>query len=520
VFQGTRFLTQAVACRPDGVATVCAGRRQTWREVGQRVPRLAAALRSFGIEGGAFVAALAMNSDRYVELFFAVPWAGGAFAPLNIRWSVAENEYALTDSKSTVLFVDEHFIDQARELRDRLPWVKVLVYMGEGATPEGMLSYEDLVAQHEPMPDANRSGEDLWVIFYTGGTTGHPKGVMMSHRGLFVATMGYLAWLPDVEDLRFVYVAGYFHFAGASALLYITLAGGTHIPLPKFDPVLVMEAISQHKATNAVLVPTMINMLLAHPDFDKYDLSSLRTCVYGGSPMPEALITQAMKKLPGWRFFQVFGMTETGGFASILRWRDHITSGPKAKRLRSAGQPAFGNEVKIVLPDGSTARPDTLGEIVVRSDMLMSGYLNNPQATAAVLKDGWMHTGDAGTMDEDGFIYVADRIKDMIVTGGENVYSVEVERVLFMHPAVREAAVIGIPSAQWGEGVHAVVVLKEGASVTEAELTAHCRAHIGGYKIPRSYEFRSDPLPVTPVGKVRKNVLRDPYWEGHARKIS
>ncbi len=520
MFQGTRFLTQAVACRPDGVATVCAGRRQTWREVGQRVPRLAAALRSFGIEGGAFVAALAMNSDRYVELFFAVPWAGGAFAPLNIRWSVAENEYALTDSKSTVLFVDEHFIDQARELRDRLPWVKVLVYMGEGATPEGMLSYEDLVAQHEPMPDANRSGEDLWVIFYTGGTTGHPKGVMMSHRGLFVATMGYLAWLPDVEDLRFVYVAGYFHFAGASALLYITLAGGTHIPLPKFDPVLVMEAISQHKATNAVLVPTMINMLLAHPDFDKYDLSSLRTCVYGGSPMPEALITQAMKKLPGWRFFQVFGMTETGGFASILRWRDHITSGPKAKRLRSAGQPAFGNEVKIVLPDGSTARPDTLGEIVVRSDMLMSGYLNNPQATAAVLKDGWMHTGDAGTMDEDGFIYVADRIKDMIVTGGENVYSVEVERVLFMHPAVREAAVIGIPSAQWGEGVHAVVVLKEGASVTEAELTAHCRAHIGGYKIPRSYEFRSDPLPVTPVGKVRKNVLRDPYWEGHARKIS
>jgi len=520
VFQGTQFLKQAVTCRPDGVASICAGRRRTWREVGQRVPRLAAALRSFGIEGGAFVAALAMNSDRYVELFFAVPWAGGAFAPLNIRWSVAENEYALTDSKSSVLFVDEHFIDQARELRDRLPWVKVLVFMGEGATPEGMLSYEALIAQHEPMPDANRSGEDLWVIFYTGGTTAHPKGVMMSHRGLCVATMGYLAWLPDVEDLSFVYVAGYFHFAGASALLYITLAGGTHIPLPKFDPVLVMQAISQHKVTNAVLVPTMINMLLAHPDFDKYDLSSLRTCVYGGSPMPEALITQAMKKLPGWRFFQVFGMTETGGFATVLRWRDHHTSGPKARRLRSAGQPAFGNEVKIVLPDGTTAPTDTLGEIVVRSDMLMSGYLNNPQGTAAVLKEGWMHTGDAGTMDEDGFLYVADRIKDMIVTGGENVYSVEVERVLFMHPAVREAAVIGIPSAQWGEGVHAVVVLKDGASVTEAELTAHCRQHIGGYKVPRSYEFRSVPLPVTPVGKVRKNVLRDPHWEGQARKIS
>ena len=518
--QGTQFLRQAAACAPHRTATICQGRRRTWREVGDRVPRLAGALRALGIADGAFVAALAMNSDRYIELFFAVPWAGGAFAPLNIRWSVAENEYALTDSRASVLFVDEHFLDQALELKHRLPWLQTLVWMGEGPCPDGLLDYESLIAGTAALPDANRSGEDLWVIFYTGGTTAHPKGVMMSHRGLFVATMGYLAWLPDVEDLSFAYVAGYFHFAGASALLYITMAGGTHVPLPKFDPVLVMQAIQEHKVTNAVLVPTMINMLLSHPDFDRYDLSSLRTCVYGGSPMPEALITQAMKRLPTWRFFQVFGMTETGGFATILRWRDHLTEGPNARRLRSAGQPAFGNEVKIMLPDGSTAPPDVLGEIVVRSDMLMSGYFNNPEATAAVLKDGWMHTGDAGTMDEDGFVYVADRIKDMIVTGGENVYSIEVERVLFLHPAVREAAVIGIPSERWGEQVHAVVVLKDGQTATQSELDAHCRAHIGGYKVPRSYEFRREPLPVTPVGKVRKNVLRDPHWVGHTRKIA
>ena len=518
--QGTTFLTQAVANQPQRTATVCNGRRRIWAEVGARVPRLAGALRALGIEDGSFVAALAMNSDRYIELFFAVPWAGGAFAPLNIRWSVEENAYALTDSRAQVLFVDEAFLEQGRELQRRLEWVRHLVWMGEGPCPEGLLDYEALVQGSEPVPDACRRGEDLWVIFYTGGTTAHPKGVMMSHRGLFVATLGYLAWLPDIEDLSFVYVAGYFHFAGASALLYITLAGGTHIPLPKFDPVLVMQAISEHRATNAVLVPTMINMLINHPDFDRYDLGSLRTCVYGGSPMPEALITAAMRKLPGWRFFQVFGMTETGGFASVLRWRDHLTTGPKARRLRSAGQAAPGNEIRILLPDGSVAPPDTLGEIVVRSDMLMSGYLNNPEATAAVLKDGWMHTGDAGTMDEDGFVYVADRIKDMIVTGGENVYSIEVERVLFLHPAVREAAVIGIPSERWGEQVHAVVVLKDGQSATEAELDVHCRAHIGGYKVPRSYEFRREPLPVTPVGKVRKNVLRDPHWEGRERKIS
>jgi long-chain acyl-CoA synthetase len=288
---------------------------------------------------------------------------------------------------------------------------------------------------------------------------------------------------------------------------------------PKFDPVPTMQAIADHRVTNMVLVPTMINMLVNHPEFDRYDLSSLKTCVYGGSPMPEALMKLAMQKLPGLCFYQVFGMTETGGFATMLRWRDHLTSGPKAERLKSAGQAALGNETRVVLSDGREAAPRQLGEILVRSNMLMNGYFNNPEATKAVLIDGWMHTGDAGYLDEDGFLYVADRVKDMIVTGGENVYSIEVERVLFMHPAVREAAVVGIPSEQWGEAVHAVIVLKDGTAATPEELTAHCREHIGGYKIPRSYEFRREPLPVTPVGKVRKNVLRDPYWVGRDRKI-
>ncbi|MFO1273425.1 MAG: AMP-binding protein [Rubrivivax sp.] len=521
--QGTDFLKQAMACAAGRTATITdtpAGtRKRSWREVGERVPRLAGALRALGIEGGAFVAALGMNSDRYVELFFAVPWAGGAFAPLNIRWSVAEHAYALTDSQSAVLFVDDAFVDTARDLQRQLPGLQTLVFMGEGPCPEGMLDFEALVARHAPLPDANRRGEDLWVIFYTGGTTAHPKGVMMSHRGLFVATVTYLALLPSIEDLSFCYVAGFFHFAGASALLYITLAGGTHVLQPKFDPVPTMRAIAEHKVTNMVLVPTMINLLVHHPDFEKYDLSSLKTCVYGGSPMPEALIRLAMKKLPGLAFYQVFGMTETGGFATFLRWRDHLTEGPKAERLKSAGQPALGNRIKVVRPDGSDCAVRELGEILIASDHLMSGYFHNPEATAAVLKQGWMHSGDAGWLDEDGYLYVADRVKDMIVTGGENVYSIEVERVLFLHPAVREAAVIGVPSEPWGESVHAVVVLKDGARATPEELTAHCRQHIGGYKVPRSYEFRTEPLPVTPVGKVRKNVLRDPHWAGRERKI-
>jgi long-chain acyl-CoA synthetase len=483
------------------------------------VPRLAAALRKRGVENGACVAILAMNSDRYLELFFAIPWAGGAVAPLNIRWSVEENIYALTDSRAAIVFVDDAFLEQARELRTQLATVTNLIHMGDGAPPDDMLSFESLILESAPIEDANRRDTDLYAIFYTGGTTSHPKGVAMSHKALVLSTVTYLAMLPSVEELSFLYVGGFFHFAGASPLLYITLAGGTHVILPKFDPVPVMKAISEHKVTNATLVPTMINMLLNHPDFDAFDLSSLNTCIYGGSPMPEALMLQAMKRLPSWRFYQIYGMTETGGFATMLRWRDHIASGPKAARMRSAGQPAPGVEVRIMMQDGSTAPAGVLGEICVRSDILMSGYLNNPKDTASVLRDGWMHTGDAGTIDEDGFLFVADRVKDMIVTGGENVYSIEVERALFKHPAVREAAVVGIPSPQWGEAVHAIVVLHEGETASAEELLAHCRKLIGGYKCPRSFEFRSEPLPVTAVGKVRKNVLRDPYWVDHSRRI-
>ncbi|MGE0232293.1 MAG: AMP-binding protein [Flavobacteriaceae bacterium] len=517
--QGTLLLKQALALNSRGTATICGERRRTWEEIGSRVPRVAAALRGFGVRDGAFVAVLAMNSDRYLEMFYAVPWAGGAFAPMNIRWSAAENAYALEDCRAIVLCVDEHFADQGRELKAKFPQLKALIFIGEGTTPEGMVSYEDLILSTEPMEDANRKGDDLYAVFYTGGTTGQPKGVALSHQALSSAAVAWLAMLPDIEDLSFAYVGGFFHFSGASPVHYITLAGGTHVILPKFEPVPIMQAIAAHKVTNAVLVPIMVTTLINHPDFDKYDLSSLRTCIYGGSPMPEALMAAASKKLPGWRFYQIYGMTETGGFATMLRWRDHIFEGPKASRVRSCGQPGPGVEVKVVDPDGIEVPRGELGEIIMRSDYLMTGYLNKPEQTAEVLKDGWMFSGDAGTMDEDGFLSVADRVKDMIVTGGENVFSVEVERALYHHPAVQEAAVIGIPSEAWGEAVHAIVVLKKGASASEDEIIAHCRTLIGGYKCPKSVEFRTEPLPLGPANKVQKNVLRDPYWAGRARKI-
>lgn len=421
-----------------------------------------------------------------------------------------ENHYALADSRASFLLVDEGFVEQARQLAARLPDLKRIIYIGQGPAPADMPGYEQLIEQYPAIADNGRADDDLYVIFYTGGTTGHPKGVAMSHRAIYFSALSYLGMLNHTRHLRHIYVPGFFHFAAASPVWYITLSGGTHIVLPKFEMQSFMQGVNQHRATNTVLVPTMINMLMNHPEFSQYDLSSLKTCIYGGSPMPEALMQRAIELLPDWEFRQIYGMTETGGFATMLHWEDHT---PQANRIKSAGQPAPGVSVRIIDAEGAPVAANVLGEISIRSSALMDGYLNNPDSTQAVLRDGWMHTGDAGYLDDQGFLFVADRYKDMIVSGGENVYSIEVERVLYLHPAVQEAAVIGVPHEQWGESVHALVVLRQGAQATAQELMQFCREHIAGYKIPRSIDFQDQPLPTTAVGKIRKNVIRDQCLE-------
>ncbi|MEC7762128.1 MAG: long-chain-fatty-acid--CoA ligase [Pseudomonadota bacterium] len=517
--QATQILRQAYLDAPDRPATVFGDRVRTWREVYDRVARLAGALKTLGVGAGDCIAAIGTNSDRYVEIFYAIPWAGAAFTPLNIRWAVAENRFAMGDSKARILFVDDQFLDHGRALAEGND--VTMIYMGEGATPDGMLNYETLIEQSDPMPDADRKGDDLYVVLYTSGTTSQSKGVALSHRNAMTTSICFLATLPQREDLTHVHVGGLFHLAGAGPCWYITLAAGTHVILPKFEAEPVLEAIHTHKATNIVMVPTMINMLLNHPRLKDYDLSSIRTCVYGGSPMPEAVLQNAFRELPTWGFHQIYGMTETTGYGVAFRASDHVEAlANNPERLKAAGRVVPGLQIKVVRPDGETAAIGETGEVLLRGDNVMTSYLHNPQATAETLVDGWLRSGDAGYFDEAGYLYIADRIKDMIVTGGENVYSVDVERALYQHAAVREAAVIGIPSERWGESVHAVVVLKDGKSATEEDLIAHCRGLIGGYKVPRSIEFRDEDLPVTPVGKIRKNVLRDPYWDGQSRKIS
>lgn len=315
------------------------------------------------------------------------------------------------------------------------------------------------------------------------------------------------------QGSRHLHLMGMFHVGDTQPIRYITMVAGTHIVHEKYVPVDVLDAVERFRITNTVLVPTMINALLDDPALAEHDLVSMRTCVYGGSPMPREILDRALSLLPSSEFHQIYGMTESAGYGVALRWEDHLTAlSDYPDRLRAAGLEVPQMRVAVLDPEDNEVERGTTGQIALRGNNVMTGYFGNPTASDEALADGWLHTGDAGYMDADGFVYISDRLKDVIITGGENVFSVDVERTIYSHPAVQECAVIGIPHPSWVETVHAVVVLRDGFSVTEEELITHCRSQIGGYKCPRTVEFTHDPLPTTPSGKIRKNVLRDPWW--------
>ncbi len=515
----THALTRAVQTRGGHPATVYRDRVRTWRDVGDRVARLAAALKAHGVRRGDRVAIMAFNSDRYVEIMYATAWAGAVVVPLNTRWAVAENIYAIRDCGAVALFFDDAFTSAADELSVH-GLQPTRVFMGEGATPAHALDYESLVASHAPCEDEGGSFDDLYGIFYTGGTTGHPKGVMLSHQNINFAAVIWISTLFFNEDTVFLHAAGMFHLAGASPTFALTLAGGTHVFLPKFEPEQVFMAIQKHRINYCLFVPTMIGMLMNDPALSNYDLTSVKHCEYGGSPIPDAVLLKAMEKLPTWQFFQGYGLTETSALVTTLHWRYHTLEGEAGEVRKSAGRMVYGVEMRLVDTDGLDVPLGKVGEIVVRGATVMLGYWNKPEATAAAMRDGWFHSGDAGWMDANGFLFIVDRVKDMIITGGENVYSGEVENALHQHPGVRECAVIAVPSAAWGEAVHAVVVPKAGHTLTEAQLIAHCRTLIANYKCPKSVEVSTAPLPVSAAGKIQKAVLRKRYWPSEEARAS
>ena len=521
--QITQALHRAVARQPGAVATICGGRRRTFAQFQDRISRLASALQKLGVQAGDRVGILSLNSDRYVEFFMAVPWAGAAVNPVNTRWSAAEIAYSLDDCDTQVLLVDDPFLPLLPELLARTSSLRTLIHVGDGPTPDGMLSYETLLTEAKPVPDARRGGTDLAGVFYTGGTTGFPKGVMLSHDGLCQNSLFAVAEGMARAGAIGLHAAPLFHIAAITVLGFLWAVGGTHVTLPSFTPLGVLEAIERERISTTVLVPTMIQMTVDHPEAAGFDLSSLETLVYGASPISEALVERATKLLPTTQLIQIYGMTEMAPIMTTLAGVFHRGEGLARGKVRSAGQATFGVEVRIVDPQGDELPRGEVGEIAVLSPAVMLGYWNKPEETARALgrpgREGWMHTGDAGRMDEDGFLFLVDRVKDMIVSGGENVYSVEVEQAVAKHPAVAACAVIGVPDADWGERVHAVVVLKAGAEATVDDIRNHCKTLIGGYKCPRSVDFAS-ALPVSGAGKVLKTRLREPYWAGQTRQVA
>ncbi len=518
-------LAHAVKVAGNCPAISCGESEYTWNQFAYRTDCLARGLARLGVERGDRVAVLMLNCHRYFELYYACARMGAVIVPLNTRLAPPEIDFILGDSEARMLIVDQTFAPFASK-RQSFSCVQQIVYSGPQTeeTPFEMRYYEHLVQQgatRRSSADQEIGDEDLFGVFYTGGTTGRAKGVMLSHRNIVSNAMHAIMSFGVGSRDRYLHAAPMFHLGDLGLTFAITLMGARHVFLPAFQPVQVLQTIQAHRVTTTMLVPTMINVLLNHPEVDRYDVSSLHTLIYAASPMPVELLKQGLRKW-GQVFYQGYGMTEAAPILTGLPQQDHIVDGTpeQVRRLSSCGKQVLGVEVRVINPQGEEVKPGEIGEIIARGPNVMQGYWRLPEETTAALKGGWLHTGDLATVDEEHYIFIIDRAKDMIISGGENIYSVEVEQALYTHPAVLEAVVIGIPDDHWGEVVHAVVVRKSGTQVTSDELIAHTRTQIAGYKVPRSIEFRTEALPKSGAGKILKRELRQPYWVDKSRNVN
>jgi long-chain acyl-CoA synthetase len=415
IIHGLRRALQVKSC---GTATIFEGRRRTWQEIGDRVSRFAGALHAHPLGRGDRIAVLMLNQDRYIECYLAASWAGAVIVPLNIRWSIQENADALSDCGAKLLVVDNAFAKAGMTLAANASGGLMLIYADDDSVPDGMFGYEALIAASGPMPDAMAAPDDLAAIFYTGGTTGRSKGVMLSHRNITANAFNCLAEGLCPETAVYLHAAPMFHMANGAGMYSLFLSGGTSVVIKAFTPEAVFDAIEQQKVTDTTLVPTMIQMMADHPAVRLRDLGSLERILYGGSPISEAVLDRASAALPGVAFTQAYAQSELSPVATILHAREHLGEGRSRGRHRSGGRATVGVEVRIVDENDREVPRGTVGQICARGDVVMMGYWNRPEETAKAIVDGWMHTGDAGQMDEDGFVYVVDRVKHMIISGG------------------------------------------------------------------------------------------------------
>ena len=512
------LLMISTAICPERESIIFEGKRMTFSDLADRTNRLANALSGLGVSKGDKVAMLEINCNQCIEAYFATAKLGATYVPLNFRARADELDYMINFSESNVLIMGQRYVEMVNGMRGRLSGLRHYISL-DGAS-DGMLDYETVVAgaeAEEVFTDID--DDDTAILMFTAGTTGQPKGVMLTHDNLCAYVLNNVTPAdPEIEEKNILTVPLY-HIAGMQAVLAAVYGGRTLVIQRQFDCGEWMRLVESERVTRAMMVPTMLKQLMEHPEFKERDLSSLQVITYGAAPMPVEVISRAIEEFPNTRFINAFGQTESASTITMLNPEDHIIEGTpeeravKLKRLGSIGRPLGDTEVKIFGESGSEMPPGEVGEIVARGPRVMKGYWKADDATSQTIRDGWLYTGDMGYVDEDGYIFLAGRAKDIIIRAGENISPEEVEVALHSHPAIDEAAVIGVPDPQWGEAIKAIVVLKDGAQATAEEIIEHCRGRMASFKKPESVVF-VDELPRNPMGKVLKRVLREEYGEG------
>ena len=516
----TEFLTITSAICPDKEAIVFEGKRYTFAQLAERTNRLGNALMSIGVQKGESVATLMVNCNFCIETYFAVAKMGGVFVPLNFRAKGNELTYMLNTAEATTVFVGERYLELVESIKPNLTTMKNFISLDK--PHQGMLFYNDLLKSGSPDDIfTDISDDDMTILMYTAGTTGFPKGVMLTHKSFTVYVLDNVT-PPDTETVeKNILTVPLYHVAGIQAMMAAVYGGRTLVIERQFEPTEWMGLVQQEKASRAMMVPTMLKQLIDHPKFKDYDLSSLRVITYGAAPMPLEVIKKAINVFPKVSFINAFGQTETASTITSLSPEDHVITGAteaerekKLKRLASIGKPMADVEMKIIDESGKELPLGEVGEIVARGPRVMTGYWKDEEKTKKTIdKDGWVHTGDMGYRDEDGYFFLAGRATDLIIRGGENISPEEVENVIFAHPKIDDVAVIGVPDEDWGEVPKAICVVKEGCEdCTPEEVMEYCRQNLASYKRPRSVIFVKE-LPRSSVGKVLKRVLREDYGE-------
>jgi len=521
----TEPLMKALKFFPQKEAIVCGGKRLTYQEFYDRVNHLSHCLKSYGVKKDDKVAILHPNCHYFLEAYYGITQIGAISVPINYRLSPEEIAFILQDSESKVLIANPMFQKQVDSIRKKTPRINKTLWTEEGVIDEPRgLNYEEAlnITNSDAIFETHTTDEDIAQIYYTSGTTGRPKGVMLSHKNVTTHALGTIAEIHLTDRDVWIHVAPLFHLADAWATWAITWVGGTHVLIREFNAKTVLETIEREKVTITNLIPTMLNLMVNHPDVIKFDYSSLRLLLSGGAPIAPEVVRKIVETFKC-DYIQTYGMTETSPYLTLSILKEHLKKLSHEDQLRfksKTGREFIGVELRVVNDRGEDIKKDEkeVGEIIVKGDIVTKGYWKLPEETEKSIRDGWLYTGDMAVMDEEGYVTIVDRKKDMILTGGENVYSTEVENILYMHPAILECAVVGVPDQKWGEVIKGIVVVKPGQKVTEQEIIQFCKDKMAHYKAPKSIDFIKS-LPKTGSGKIHKKGLRDKYWEGYEKKV-